>query len=67
MGPGKYTVTASSANKFGTLRCPPVKVEVETPLGRGPGTTVRIVLQLLQDAGKFRAGLQGGARAGWRL
>ena len=27
----------------------------------------RIVLQLLQDAGKFRAGLQGGARVGWRL
>ena len=47
VGPGKYTLTASSVNKFGTLRCSPVKVEVETPLGRGPGTTVRIVLQLL--------------------
>ena len=47
VGPGKYTVTASSVNKFGTLRCAPVKVEVETALGRGPGTTVRIVLQLL--------------------
>ena len=47
VGPGKYTVTASSVNKFGTLRCAPVKVEIETALGRGPGTTLRIVPQLL--------------------
>ena len=47
VGPGKYTLTASSVNKFGTLRCSPMKVEVETPLGGGPGTTVKIVLQLL--------------------
>ena len=47
VGPGKYTVTATSVNKFGILRSAPLKVEVDTLLGAGPGTTVKIVLQLV--------------------